>query len=171
MAWRAQSVKIVLWFGDAPGHDPSGGVSLSRAVSDLRARGIVVHPIDSGALNSRGQARRVANATGGRTWRVENADRIARSLIDAVGTTLERYSEVRLEFGEEPLGLGITITPDRYTGDFRRDADRTFEFEMRLEAFKPGLYEFEVDALVDGAAVATERDRIEIPNRQPARRD
>lgn len=169
MDWRDQSVKVILWFGDAPGHDPSLGVTMARVKSALDAKSIVVHPIDSGNLNRRGQAREIANHTAGQTWTVGRTDGVARALVSAVESTLENYSEVRLEFGDEPLGLGISITPDKYTGDFKRDSDREFEFELRLEAFKPGLYEFEVDALVDGSPVATEVDRITVPNEPPER--
>lgn len=36
IAWRTSSIKIVVWFGDAPGHDPSGGVSLNGALAALQ---------------------------------------------------------------------------------------------------------------------------------------
>lgn len=169
MDWREQAVKIILWFGDAPGHDPSRGVTMADVKSALTAEGIVVHAIDSGILDSTRQAREIATHTGGRTWTVGRTDGVAAALMGAIESTLENYNEVRLEFGEEPLGLGISITPERHTGAFKRDRDREFIFEMTLEAFKPGLYEFEVDALVDGAPVATERDIITVPNIPPVR--
>ncbi|MCV6584252.1 MAG: VWA domain-containing protein, partial [Marinibacterium sp.] len=169
MDWRDQAVRVIIWFGDAPGHDPSRGVGMGRVLSELNGRSIVVHAIDSNQLNMTRQASRIADGTGGRVWSVGSTDGVVNALIGAVETTLENYSEVRLEFGDEPLGLGITITPDKYEGAFKRDRDRTYEFQMELEAFKPGLYEFEVDALVDGSKVATEQDRITVPNLPPVR--
>lgn len=169
MDWRDQAVRVILWFGDEPGHDPSRGVGMSRVKSELASRNIVVHPIDSGRLDSTRQASEIARSTGGRLWSVSRTEGVARALIGAIESTLENYSEVRLDFGDEPLGLGITVTPEKHTGAFKRDVDRDFVFEMELEAFKPGLYEFEVDALVDGSPVATEQDRITIPNIRPVR--
>lgn len=169
MDWREQAVKIILWFGDAPGHDPSQGVTMAQVKLALDAQSIVVHAIDSGILDSTGQAREIASHSGGRTWTVGRTDGVARALMGAIESTLENYSEVRLDFGDEPLGLGISITPDSYTGAFKRDTVREFVFEMTLEAFKPGIYEFEVDALVDDTPVATESDRITVPNVPPVR--
>lgn len=167
--WREQAVKIMLWFGDAPGHDPSRGTTMAQVKSALDAQGIVVHAIDSGSLDRRGQAREIAGHTGGRTWTVGRTEGVVRALMGAIESTLENYTEVRLDFGEEPLGLGIEITPESYTGAFKRDSDREFVFEMTLEAFKPGLYEFEVDVLVDHTPVATETDRITVPDMPPVR--
>jgi hypothetical protein len=169
MDWRDQAVRMILWFGDAPGHDPSQGATMANVKAALGSEGIVVHAIDSGSLNITGQASEISSHTGGRIWSVGRTDGVARALMDAVESTLENYSEVRLDFGDEPLGLGISITPDRYSGAFKRDRDRTFEFEMTLEAFKPGLYAFEVDALVDDTTVATETDRITVPDVPPVR--
>ena len=55
------STRIIVWFGDASGHDPSGGVSLAGAIADLVASEIqvIAVPVDSGfgdGLDATGQA-------------------------------------------------------------------------------------------------------------------
>lgn len=43
--WRASSIKVIVWFGDAPGHVPSNGVtSLAAAQAALISKGIKVRP-------------------------------------------------------------------------------------------------------------------------------
>lgn len=69
VGFRAGSTRIVVWFGDASGHDPSGGHSLTDAINALVAAGIrvIAVPVAAGGdgLDSTGQATAVANATGG----------------------------------------------------------------------------------------------------------
>src|SRR5262245_38031997 len=56
--WRSGSEKILVWFGDAPGHDPSGptGVTLAQSIAALQAKNIQVQAIDVGTMDSAGQA-------------------------------------------------------------------------------------------------------------------
>src|SRR5439155_13818084 len=71
ISWRSDSSKIVVWFGDAPGHDPSNGISLSQAITDLNAAGIRVIAIDlhntaeHTSLDDSGQATAITAATKG----------------------------------------------------------------------------------------------------------
>ena len=59
------SIRFVVWFGNAPGHDPSGGVTEAITIAALNAEGIVVGAIDVGNLDITGQATRITDATGG----------------------------------------------------------------------------------------------------------
>lgn len=67
--YRADSTRIVVWFGDASGHDPSiGGETLASTIAALVAGGVKVIAIPvSGAdgLDSTGQATAITAATGG----------------------------------------------------------------------------------------------------------
>ena len=57
-----------MWFGDAVGHDPCNGATEVSATAALVAEGIRVIAISTGAannLNGTGQAKRIADATGG----------------------------------------------------------------------------------------------------------
>jgi hypothetical protein len=65
--FRTGSSRIVVWFGDAPGHDPRNGSTEASATAALVAAGIRVIAISTGAnqLNATGQAARITAATGG----------------------------------------------------------------------------------------------------------
>ncbi len=65
VGFRTGSTRIIVWFGDAPGHNPRAGISLAQAIAALNAASIQVVAVDVGALNSTGQAVAIANATGG----------------------------------------------------------------------------------------------------------
>lgn len=66
--FRTGSSRIVVWFGDAVGHDPCSGATEATATAALVAADIRVIAISTGALNNldgTGQASRIAAATGG----------------------------------------------------------------------------------------------------------
>jgi hypothetical protein len=65
--WRPDpAVSILVWFGDAPGHDPaSGGESLASTITALQNAGIIVIALDNAALDSTGQATAITDATNG----------------------------------------------------------------------------------------------------------
>jgi hypothetical protein len=68
--FRAGSTKIIVWFGDSSGHDPSNGNTLASVIADLTGAGIIVIavPVASGGgdgLDSTGQASAITAATGG----------------------------------------------------------------------------------------------------------
>jgi len=65
VGFRTDSTRIIAWFGDAPGHDPSNGHSLSDVIAALQAADIRVIAVNVGALNSTGRATQITNATGG----------------------------------------------------------------------------------------------------------
>lgn len=67
ITFRPGSSRIVVWFGDAPGHDPSNGHSEAAATTSLQTAGAQVLAVSVGAnqLNATGQAARIAAATGG----------------------------------------------------------------------------------------------------------
>jgi len=65
--FRTGSSRIVVWFGDAPGHDPRNGSTEVSATAALVAAGIRVIAISTGfnQLDATGQAARITAATGG----------------------------------------------------------------------------------------------------------
>jgi hypothetical protein len=68
VSFRDGSSRIVVWYGDAPGHDPSGGHSEADATASLTGVDAKVIAISTGAANDldgTGQATRITNATGG----------------------------------------------------------------------------------------------------------
>lgn len=67
--WRTDSTRIIVWFGDASGHDPSiGGATLLSTIAALvgeEVRVIAVPVSGADGLDSTGQATAIVDATGG----------------------------------------------------------------------------------------------------------
>lgn len=162
--WRAGSKRILVWFGDAPGHDPSGGVTETATTSALSSKGIVVEALDAGYswgnLDSYGQATRIASATGGHYYYGVSGSNVVTTIADAITAVTSNYGEVKLAADGLPTGVDVSITPGAYTGSYDRSIARTFDFDVTFDGLAAGDYEFSINALVDGGIVATERDRI-----------
>ena len=163
-AWRTGSARILVWFGDAPGHDPSGptAVTEAQATAALQASNVKVEALNVGfgGLNSTGQAGRIATATGGTLFSgISDADIVA-AITAAITSAFDTYTTVSLDTSEVPAGVGISVTPGSYTGSFDRSIDRTFGFEVTFTDREPGTHVFNIYAAVDGGRVATESDSI-----------
>lgn len=68
VTFRPDSTRIVVWYGDNPGHDPSGGHTEADATQSLLDVEATVLAISTGAddnLDGFGQATRITDATGG----------------------------------------------------------------------------------------------------------
>lgn len=160
--WRVGSTRILVWFGDAPGHDPREGVTEAMATSALTAQSIKVQAIDVGGLNSTGQAQRIATATGGAFYTGINSSTIVDTITAAIEAVFASYKEVALDLSEVPAGVGVAVVPGSYTGTYDRTIDRTFNFDVTFTGVTPGDYSFNIYATVDGGRVATESDRISV---------
>ncbi|MHB9073050.1 MAG: PEP-CTERM sorting domain-containing protein [Desulfobaccales bacterium] len=164
--WRAGSARIMVQFGDAPGHDPSGptGVTLAQATAALVGPPLTkLIAVDVGAKNSTGQETVMVNATGGQYLDHPAQSDLVDAVLAAITTSLSTYHTVELAIAGLPDGITpfFETTPASYTGDFTRDIDRLFDFDVTLvgccRAFETS-FDFEIDALVDGAIVARELD-------------
>jgi hypothetical protein len=158
--WRADSARILVWFGDYPGHDPSyGGVTETTATNWLTANNIGVEALDLYSLNAYGQAVRIANATGGHYYSGVNPSSIVTVIQNAITTAFQQYNNVALGVsGAHPL-VDVDITGS-YTGTYDRSIERTFTFEVTYTCLGEGVDDFYINALVDGGIVAVEHDTI-----------
>lgn len=105
--------RIVVWFGDAPGHDPSAGVDQASAISALQAAGITVIavPVDTFAsgLDATGQATAITDATDG----VLLPDADPSEVSDAIVTGITSLtSDVWFEVNTCTSGLNVSLSPD-----------------------------------------------------------
>jgi hypothetical protein len=158
--WRAGSAKILVWFGDASGHDPSGGITEAIATNALKTMGIKAEAIDVGSMNDTGQAQRIATATGGAYFSGINSSTIVDTILAAITASITNYKTVGIDTSEVPAGVGVSVTPGSYTGTFDRSIDRTFDFSVTFTDLEVGTHTFNVYATVDGGRVATETDTI-----------
>ena len=170
--WRTGSEKILVWFGDAPGHDPSPGgstppggkVNEAQTISALQATGINVQALNVGfgGLDSTGQATRITNATGGDLYNGIATDEVADAIKDAIAMVIANYNTVGLDLSEVPAGVTVTSVPGSTSGDFDRSEERSFEFDVTFTGDAEGVYDFNIYGTVDGGRVATESDRITV---------
>lgn len=166
--WRTGSTRILVWFGDAYGHDPSGGVTEAIATSALVTAGIEVQAIDvspfgpSFALDTTGQATRITDATGGALWTGVSTGDLVDAIQAAIDTAISTYSSVDLM---PVLPAGFTADwGGAIVGSFDRSVERTFDFTLEITHVDApfGEYHFPVHALVDRGIVATEEDWITV---------
>jgi len=157
--WRAGSARILVWFGDAPGHDPSGGATLASATADLVGMGIKVQALDVGALNSTGQALSIATATGGAYYSGISTSSIVAAITSAITTAFATYSSVGLDLSEVLAGVSAAYGSP-VTGAFTRSSTGTFTFSLTFTGVTAGDYTFNIYGTVDGGRVATESDHI-----------
>ena len=152
------STPIIVWFGDASGHDPRNGATEVGATAALQAAGITVIAIDAGGggdgLDNTGQATRIANATGGVFLSSPNAADTAAAILtglsnlpadvdmatDCAGPILAGFSE------------GQTVT----SGD---DASFTETISVADDA-APGVYECDDWALINGAPMTNDAGEV-----------
>lgn len=159
--WRAAAGKVLVWFGDATGHDPRLGSTEASATAALQSQGIKVQAINNGNLNQTGQASRITAATGGNLFASSGAG-VGAAIAAAITSAVTNYSTVCLDLSEVPSGLSAVLTPLCFSGAFDRSEDRDFNFALEFTGATPGAYDFNVYGTVDGGRVATEFDSITV---------
>lgn len=167
VGWREGSARFVIWFGDAPGHDPDvtagyPGPTLMQTIDALTGELITVIGVNSGTLDSWGQATAITDQTGGSLLNIASSPgtAIIDAILDSLTAAFASYSCVSLGVNSVP-GVDVT-TSAPICGAFDRSETRTFDFDVTFTATAAGVHEFTIDALVDGGVVASEFDRITV---------
>jgi len=173
-SWRTGSERILVWFGDAPGHDPRNGSTEASATAALQAANIAVQAIDTyeydsasyDGLEDYGQASRIAAATGGTFYDGIDETSIVSTINDAITTAVETYTTVGIDTSDVPSEIGVTVLPPSFVGTYDRSITRSFLFDVTFTAGAgavPGAtYDFSLYGTVDGGRVAEEIDSISI---------
>ena len=89
LAYPAGSTPIIVWFGDASGHDPSLGATLASTILALQNGGITVLAVDVGlapatfsdGLDNTGQATAIAAATNGSFLLAPNPAQVSATIL------------------------------------------------------------------------------------------
>ena len=144
--------RAIGWFGDAPGHNPSGGIDEGAAIRALQTAGIrvVAVPVTTtsgGGLDAAcsdgtctaGQATRIANATGGAVKPAGSSSQVAAALLDGLLSATVRpvaSCDPELRFTPDPVqrvvrsGTGlasfnetVTVASDAAAGDYSCTVD------------------------------------------------
>jgi PEP-CTERM motif-containing protein len=168
-AWRTDSTQIVVWFGDAVGHEGDeagypGDDTTASTIAALQAAGITVVAVDLNYMDSTGQATAITDATGGDVYNYSpgTASALVTLIQDAIEDVFAEYSEVSLDITGVPAGVEVSYDPSAYTGDFSRETVESFDFDVTFTGLVEGAYDFDIYALVDGGRVATEDDFITV---------
>jgi len=168
--WRAGAAKLVVWFGDAPSHDPSGSapeplprpVSLADTITNLTGQSVkvlAVNIVHGSSLDDAGQATAITTATSGSMFTgLPTTGDITSIVSGLITSSFDTYHTVSLDLSDMPSDVSASFTP--ITGDFSRDSDNTFTIPLTFTDLKPGEHIFDVYVTVDGVRVATEHEDI-----------
>jgi hypothetical protein len=161
IGWRAGSKRIIVWFGDAPGHDPickaaSGApadITEASVTAKLVAEGITVLAVSTadpgldddpkagatgyvalcGAPGGlAGQGTRIATATTGTFVSGINAGNIVNTIINLVTSAAVAIQNVKLEPSASITPFVSSITPAGGYGPLAADQDHTLTFDVRF---------------------------------------
>lgn len=160
IGWRAGSKRIIVWFGDAPGHDPvctalSGvpAITEASATAKLVAQGITVLAISTanpgldadpklGATDYvalcgppggvPGQGTRIATNTGGAFVTGINAGNIVNTIISLVTGAVSGIQNVKLVPSASIAPFVTSISPPGGYGPLAGDQEHTLKFDVKL---------------------------------------
>ena len=158
-AWRAGSSRIIAWFGDAPGHDPSGGATLASTIAALGAQNVRVIAVNVGNLDGFGQASAITAATGGVL--LPGGSNVSAAILAGLSNlpATVSYSKVGSP------GLNVTLSPSPQTVQSGADASFTETISVDPSALA-GTYTCTVTFLINGVpagAAFVENITINVP--------
>ncbi len=135
VGFRSNSDRIVVWFGDAPGHDPDLGHTLTEAIEALKAAHIrvIAVPVKTGeeGLDSTGQATRVAEETKGEVLSEGTPEEVSEKIIEGL-TNLPVIVKP-----EPKCDPGLTAEYDAPSKEVTSGADATFKETLSVEPKAP----------------------------------
>jgi uncharacterized repeat protein (TIGR01451 family) len=153
VGFRSNSDRIVVWFGDAAGHDPDLGVTLKEAISALQAANIrvIAVPVSDGepGLDSTGQATLVAKETGGEVLPSATPEEVSERI-------LEGLSNLPVTVTPSPVcDAGLTASYDAPSKTVTSGETVTFEETLTVAPNAPdgGVLHCSVDFQLNGTSV------------------
>lgn len=192
VGWRPGTKRIIVWFGDAPGHDPicaalNGGVALTETQvrANLAAQGIFVIAISTGvsgldadpsaisfgypcaAGGSAGQATRIVNDTGGTLVTGVNPATVVNTIISLVSAAVSSINNVSLVPAGATAPFVVSITPAGGYGPLSGSTSHTLKFDVVFKGVMPcadddQVFNGTLDVVADGAVVAQKKVTITV---------
>ncbi len=161
--WRANSGRIIVWFGDAPAHEST--VDLREVVDALVDSNVVVAALNtkrSGrGIDYNGQASTIASATGGTLTNGISTAGITDFILDVVASALSaRDIDLTLATSGDTSGLEISFSCASPQGCDKVKPGESRDFRMTVTGVRIGDYAFTTFA--PGVAGAEESDRISV---------
>ncbi len=155
VSFRADSTRVVVWFGDAPGHDPDLGHTLNETIEALVAAHIRVVAIPvtdefAGGLDSTGQATAIADATGGLVMPSAAPGEVSEKILEGLGNLPVTVTP------QPDCESGLSATYDAPSKTVTSGTDATFEETLSVASNAPdgGVLHCEVDFLLNGTSTA-----------------
>ncbi|UVS80056.1 Calx-beta domain-containing protein [Actinokineospora sp. UTMC 2448] len=148
VAFRPGSSRILAMFGDAPGHDPSGGHTLADAIAALQAADVRVIVVNVGNIDLTGQATALVEATGGVLLTNVPADQVSQAILDGIAAI---EVTVTPQVGACDDEIDVVNTPASRTVVGGESATFTETIGAAPDA-APGVYTCSVDYLVNGVS-------------------
>lgn len=167
VGFRSDSTRVVVWFGDAPGHDPDLGHSLTETIEALVAANIRVIAVPvittSSGLDSTGQASIIAKATGGLVMPSAAPEEVSEKI-------LEGLSNLPVTVTPQPTcDSGLTASYDAASKTVTSGSDVSFEETLAVAPNAPdgGVLNCKVDFLLNGMSESgfQQSVAIEVPLR------
>jgi uncharacterized repeat protein (TIGR01451 family) len=162
VSFRPNSTRVIVWFGDAPGHDPDLGHTLKEAIAALAKEEIrvIAIPVITGSsgLDATGQATAVASATGGEVMPSATPEEVSEKI-------LEGLSNLPVTVTPEPTcDPGLTATYDAASKTVTSGTDVSFEETLTVAPNAPdgGVLTCEVDFLLNGESETGFQQSVEI---------
>ena len=118
VGYRTGSTRIVVWFGDATGHDPSNAHTQADAIAALNAAGVhvIAVPVDTsspdGGLDATGQATAITGATSGVLLPAATNEEVAAAILAGLENLPVTVSWVVDSCAPE---LNVTLAPASQT--------------------------------------------------------
>jgi hypothetical protein len=122
VTFRPDSSRIVVWYGDNPGHDPSGGhteADATQSLVDVDAKVLALSTGSSNNLDGTGQAARITSATGGNLL----SGVAAGGVSDAILAGLQNLDVTVAGSPTCDPGLSISLSPASRTVQSGTDAE------------------------------------------------
>src|SRR5574341_1161645 len=168
--FRTGSTRIIAWFGDSSGHDPSNGHTLADVIAALNAASIrvIAVPVDTApdgdGLDSTGQATAITTATGGVLEPASTtSDQVAAAILEGLQNLPVTVS---WSIGTCDSHLSVTLTPASQTVTSGSDATFVETIVVAGDAPQGTTIDCQVDFLLDGQPVEgfSESIHINIPD-------
>jgi hypothetical protein len=151
--WRVGSTRIIAWFGDANGHDPSNGHTLLQAIAALQAEHVrviavpVVTPLPFGnGLDNGGQATQVTSATGGVLLPSASPSQVASAILTGLSNLPVAVSWT----ATCDAGLSVTLSPASVTVTSGTNATFTETITVAASATQGATLHCTVQILLNG---------------------
>jgi hypothetical protein len=116
VSYRDNATPIIVWFGDASGHEPCNGSTEASATAALVAGGISVIAVGvTGAdgLDATGQATRITDATGGNYIPDASPDEVAAAILSGLNNL--PITVIPTPVGCDPLNVTFDPASDTVT--------------------------------------------------------